>query len=73
MHKACNIKNQQAKSSFLKNINKIDGVLARHIKLRVEKTQIINIRNEIEDITIYTATEKRREYTKQFMPLNLMI
>lgn len=43
--KACNIKNQQAKSSVFKNINKIDGVLARHIKLRVEKTQIINIRN----------------------------
>ena len=32
--KACNIKNQQAKSSVFKNINKIDGVLARHIKSR---------------------------------------
>lgn len=43
--KACNMKNQQAKSWFFKNTNKIDGVPERHIKLTVEKIQIINIRN----------------------------
>lgn len=36
---------------FLEKINKIDKPLARLIKKRQEKTQIINIKNERSDIT----------------------
>lgn len=39
------------KRHFLEKISKTDKLLARFIKKRQEKTQVINIKNERNDIT----------------------
>ena len=45
----------KTKSWFFENINKIDKPLARLIKKKTEKTQIIRIRNEKGEVTTDTA------------------
>ena len=56
----------KTKSWFFEKINKIDKPLARLIKKKREKTQIIGIRNE-KEVTTDTAEIQRimRDYYKQ--------
>ena len=57
----------RTKSWFFEKINKIDKPLARLIKRKREKTQIIRIRNEKGEVTTDTAEIQRimRDYYKQ--------
>ena len=57
----------KTKSWFLEKINKIDKPLARLIKKKREKTQIIRIRNEKGEVTTDTAEIQRimTDYYKQ--------
>ena len=57
----------KTKSWFCEKINKIDKPLARHIKKKRERTQIIKIRNEKGEITTDTSETQRiiRDYYKQ--------
>ena len=57
----------KTKSWFFEKINKIDKPLARLIKKKREKTQIIRIRNEKGEVTTDTAEIRRiiRDYYKQ--------
>ena len=57
----------KTKSSFFEKINKIHKLLARHIKKKMEKTQINRIRNEKGEATTETAEIQRimRDYYTQ--------
>ena len=57
----------KTKSWFFDKINKIDKPLARLIKKKRERTQIIKIRNEKGEITTDTTEIQRiiRDYYKQ--------
>ena len=57
----------KTKSWFFENINKIDKPLARLIKKKTEKTQIIRIRNEKGEVTTDTVEIQRimRDYYKK--------
>lgn len=49
----------ETKSCFLKNVNKIDKLLGRLIKIKREQTQITHIRNETRVITTDPAATTR--------------
>ena len=53
------VKINKAKSWFFEKINKIDKPLARLIKKKREKNQIIKIRNEKGEVTTYNAEIQR--------------
>ena len=52
-------------------MKKVDKPLTRLVKIKRDKTQIVNIRNEIWGITIYPAVIKNtiREYYKELYSL----
>ena len=57
----------KTRSWFFEKINKIDKLLARHLKKKRERTQINKIRNEKGEVTTDTAEIQNilREYQKQ--------
>ena len=57
----------ETESWFFEKINKIDKPLARHIKIKRERTQINKIRNEKGEVTTDTRETQRviRDYYKQ--------
>ena len=57
---------KENKSCFFEKINKINKPLARHIKEKMERTQINKIRNEKEITTDTTKIQRiKRYYNKQ--------
>ena len=61
------VKMNKTKSLFFNKINKIDKLLARLIKKKIEKNQINKIRNEKGEVTTDNAEVQRviRDYYKQ--------